>query len=181
MSGPTSDKAIGEKPGAGAPSSADKSATTTPTLAQKSAQALRTSGQAGVPVPPKADAASNPGAATSLDPGMAATTAQRTLKCPKCGADVREVARFCQRCHHTMRYECPSCHHEQRTGGKCEKCGIDFLKYIGAVIAQKQVESEAMRDRLEKRSTLVKNLMWLPFTLGFPIIRDYFLKRDRKK
>jgi len=132
-------------------------------------------------VPPKADAASNPGAATSLDPGMAATTAQRTLKCPKCGADVREVARFCQRCHHTMRYECPSCHHEQRTGGKCEKCGIDFLKYIGAVIAQKQVESDAMRDRLEKGSTLVKNLMWLPFTLGFPIIRDYFLKRDRKK
>jgi len=27
----------------------------------------------------------------------------------------------------------------------------------------------------------MKNLMWLPFTLGFPIIRDYFLKRDRKK
>jgi hypothetical protein len=195
MSGPTSDKAIGEKPGAGVPSSADKSATTTPTLAEKSAQALRTSGQAGVPVPPKADAASNPGAASSpttnratkpgaarsLDPGMAATTTQRTLKCPKCGADVRGVARFCQRCHHTMRYECPSCHHEQRTGGKCEKCGIDFLKYIAAVMSQKQVESDAMRDRLEKRSTLMKNLMWLPFTLGIPIIRDYFLKRDRKK
>jgi predicted RNA-binding Zn-ribbon protein involved in translation (DUF1610 family) len=195
MSGPTSDKAIGEKPGAGAPSSADKSANATPTLAEKSAQALRTSGQAGVPVPPKADAASNPGAAsspttnratkpgaaTSLDPALANATTQRTLKCPKCGSDVREVARFCQRCHHTMRYECPSCHHEQRTGGKCEKCGIDFLKYIAAVMSQKQVESEAMRERLEKRSTLMKNLMWLPFTLGFPIIRDYFLKRDRKK
>jgi predicted RNA-binding Zn-ribbon protein involved in translation (DUF1610 family) len=198
MSGPTSDKAIGEKPGAGAPSSADKSATTTPTLAEKSAQALRTS-EAGVAVPPKSEAASNPGAAsfpttntmtntatkpgvaTSLDPTLANATTQSILKCPKCGADVREVARFCQRCHHTMRYECPSCHHEQRTGGKCEKCGIDFLKYIGAVMAQKQVESEAMRDRLEKRSTLMKNLMWLPFTLGFPIIRDYFLKRDRKK
>jgi zinc-ribbon domain len=195
MSGPTSDKVIGEKPGAGAPSSADKSANTTPTLVEKSAQALRTSGQAGVRVPPKADAASNPaassspttnratkpGAATSLDPTPANATAQRTLKCPKCGSDVREVARFCQRCHHTMRYECPSCHHEQRTGGKCEKCGIDFLKYIAAVMSQKQVESEAMRERLEKRSTLMKNLMWLPFTLGFPIIRDYFLKRDRKK
>jgi hypothetical protein len=107
--------------------------------------------------------------------------AQRTLKCPKCGTEVREVARFCQRCHHTMRYECPSCHHEQRTGGKCEKCGIDFLKYIGAVMTQKQVESEAARDRSEKRSTLMKNLLWLPFTMGFPIIRDYFVKRDRKK
>jgi hypothetical protein len=157
MSGPTSDKAIGDKPGAGTPSSAD---TPAPTARATTA--------------PQSAAASS-----SIAPAASAT--QGTLICPKCGADVREVARFCQRCHHTMRYECPSCHHEQRTGGKCEKCGIDFLKYIGAVIAQKQVESEAMRDRLEKRSTLVKNLMWLPFTLGFPIIRDYFLKRDRKK
>jgi hypothetical protein len=103
------------------------------------------------------------------------------VKCPKCGTDVRDVARFCQRCHHTMRYECPSCHNQQRTGGKCEKCGIDFLKYIGAVVTQKQAEADAIHERLEQRSTLMKNILWMPFTLGYPIIRDYFVKRDRKK
>src|SRR6202030_4441419 len=116
MSGPTSDKTIGDKPGAGAPNNADKSATTTPTLAEKSSQALRTSGQAGVPVPPKADAASNPGAASSpttnratkpgaaksIDPTLAGATTPRTLQYPTCSVDVREVVRFCQRCHHTM-------------------------------------------------------------------------------
>jgi len=80
-----------------------------------------------------------------------------------------------------MRYECPSCHHQQRTGGKCEKCGIDFLKYVGAEITQKQAEADAFHERLEQRSTLMKNILWLPFTLGYPIIRDYFFKRDRKK
>jgi len=112
---------------------------------------------------------------------MTTSAQQRTVKCPKCGTDVREVARFCQRCHHTMRYECPSCHNRQRTGGKCDKCGIDFLKYIGAVVTQKQAEADAIHDRLEQRSTLMKNILWLPFTLGYPIIRDYFVKRDRKK
>jgi hypothetical protein len=152
------------KPGASAPigasGGADKSAAATP-LAQKSAQAR-------VPAPPVA-------------PATTTSAQQRTVKCPKCGTDVREVARFCQRCHHTMRYECPSCHNQQRTGGKCEKCGIDFLKYIGAVVTQKQAEADIFHERMEQRSTLMKNILWIPFTLGFPIIRDYFVKRDRKK
>jgi len=189
MSGTTSDKPIARQPGAAVPDGAgrrdatalsstsdstgkpvasaptsasdgaNKSASATP-LAQKNAQAR-------VPAPPV------PPATTSAQ--------QRTVKCPKCGTDVREVARFCQRCHHTMRYECPSCHNQQRTGGKCEKCGIDFLKYIGAVVTQKQAEADAFHERLEQRSTLMKNILWLPFTLGYPIIRDYFFKRDRKK
>jgi hypothetical protein len=151
------------KPGASAPTSAsggaDKSAAATP-FAQKNAQAR-------MPAPPVAPATTS--------------SQQRTVKCPKCGTEVREVARFCQRCHHTMRYECPSCHNQQRTGGKCEKCGIDFLKYIGAVVTQKQAEADAFHERLEQRSTLMKNILWLPITLGYPIIRDYFFKRDRKK
>ena len=186
MSGTTSDKPIARQPGAAvpdgtakpvaaAPNSADKSVTTAPTSASASADK-----SAPVPratTPPKTSATS-PAA-----PGTAPATpaAQKTVKCPKCGTDVREVARFCQRCHHTMRYECPSCHHQQRTGGKCEKCGIDFLKYVGAVVTQKQAEADAFHERMEQRSTLMKNILWMPFTLGFPIIRDYFVKRDRKK
>lgn len=133
---------------------------------------------------PGSTPAPKPSAAAPLAAGSSAPTApapQKTVKCPKCGTDVREVARFCQRCHHTMRYECPSCHHQQRTGGKCEKCGIDFLKYIGAVVTQKQAEADAIHERLEHRSTLMKNILWMPFTLGYPILRDYFFKRDRKK
>jgi len=103
------------------------------------------------------------------------------IKCPKCGTDVRDVARFCQRCHHTMRYECPACKHPQRSGGKCEKCGIDFLKYISAVVTQKQSEADAINDRLEQRSNFLKNLLWLPLTFGIPLIRGYFVKRDRRK
>jgi len=158
MSGATTNR-----PGAGAPSSADKSAQKAPaSIAQNEVGGAASS----IPV------------STSL---TATPIAQAMVKCPKCGASVREVARFCQKCHHTMRYECPSCHHQQRTGGQCKKCGVDFLKYIGAVMSQKQAEQNAIHERFEIRSTFMKNLLYLPFTLGFPIIRDYFLKRDRTK
>src|SRR5580698_8054978 len=71
-------------------------------------------------------------------PAAKATPEQRTQKCPKCGATAREVARFCQRCHMTLRFSCPACKNEQRTGGTCEKCGVDFLKYIVAVVDAKK-------------------------------------------
>jgi|SRR5215469_6775916 len=158
MSGTTTNR-----PGAGAPGGAEKTA--------QQAPASTTRNEVGGP-------ASSKPVSTSLN---STPIAQAMVKCPKCGANVRQVARFCQKCHHTMRYECPSCHHQQRTGGQCEKCGVDFLKYIGAVMSQKQAEQDVMHERFEKRSTFVKNLLYLPFTLGFPIIRDYFLKRDRNK
>ncbi|MGH9756487.1 MAG: zinc-ribbon domain-containing protein, partial [Candidatus Acidiferrales bacterium] len=88
---------------------------------------------------------------SAADP-LAANSPRPTIPCPKCGAPARDVARFCQHCHMTLRFECPSCHHEQRTGGKCEKCGVDFLKYITAVVAAKQAESDAVEERNERRS-----------------------------
>jgi hypothetical protein len=187
MSGTTSDKPIARQPSAAVPGGSDKPVTSAPTSAVKPATSAPTgaassSADKSAPVPrvtapPKTSAASPVASGTS----SAAPAVQKTVKCPKCGSDVREVARFCQRCHHTMRYECPSCHNQQRTGGKCEKCGIDFLKYIGAVVTQKQAEADVFHERIEQRSTLMKNILWMPFTLGFPIIRDYFVKRDRKK
>ena len=103
------------------------------------------------------------------------------MECPKCGQTVRDVATFCTRCHNTLRFKCPACSNEQTHGGKCDKCGVDFLKYISAVVSSKAAEADAIHDRLEQRSVFIKNLMWLPFTLGIPIIRDYFVKRDRRK
>jgi Double zinc ribbon len=103
------------------------------------------------------------------------------MQCPKCGGEVREVARFCQRCHATLRYECPSCHHEQRHGGTCEKCGVDFLKYITAVLVAQKNEADAEHSRLEDRSTLLKNLLFVPFTLGIPLIRRLLLGSHKER
>jgi hypothetical protein len=94
------------------------------------------------------------------------------MQCPKCRAEVREVARFCQRCHATLRYLCPSCHHEQRHGGTCEKCGVDFLKYISAVVTSKRTAGDQSDDRIDQRSTFLKNLLLIPLNLGIPLFRS---------
>lgn len=94
------------------------------------------------------------------------------------------MARFCRRCHATLRYECPACKHEQRRGGSCEKCGVDFLKYIMAVVADKHGESDAIYERQERRSTLLKNLLSVPLNLGIPLLRKLFAEsrdHDRDK
>jgi hypothetical protein len=111
---------------------------------------------------------------------QAPVSASATYKCPKCGTDAREVARFCPRCHTTLRFECPSCGNRQRAGGKCEKCGIDFIKYIGAVVAAKKAEADVVHDRLESRSSFLKAILLLPFNGGVSLIRYFFLKRDRE-
>jgi zinc ribbon protein len=102
-----------------------------------------------------------------------------TYKCPKCGTDARDVARFCPRCHTTLRFECPSCGNRQRTAGKCEKCGIDFIKYIGAVVAAKKAEADVVHERLENRSNFLKAFLLMPFNGGLSLIRFFFLKSDR--
>jgi zinc-ribbon domain len=117
---------------------------------------------------------------TSTSPLSATPTAQPTVTCPKCGATVREIARFCQRCHATMRYECPACSHQQRSGGNCEKCGVNFIKYVGAVVAAKQAEADAIHEKIEQRSTLMKNLLFIPLTGGISLIRQLLLGRDKK-
>lgn len=103
-----------------------------------------------------------------------------TYKCPKCGTEARDVARFCPRCHTTLRFECPSCGNRQRAAGKCEKCGIDFIKYIGAVVAAKKAESDVVHERLENRSNFLKAFLLMPFNGGLSLIRFFFLKSDRR-
>jgi hypothetical protein len=101
------------------------------------------------------------------------------MQCPKCHSEVREINRFCRRCHATLRYECPACRHEQRHGGSCDKCGVDFLKYLTAMISAKRSEVDADRDKLERRSLLMKNVIYFPLTLGIPLLRNWLVgKRD---
>jgi len=94
--------------------------------------------------------------------------------CPKCKAEARDIARFCPRCHATLRFTCPSCKHEQRQGGTCEKCGVDFLKFITAVVTVKRDEADMVHDRIEQRSNLLKNLLLMPFNMGIPLIKQLF-------
>jgi hypothetical protein len=103
---------------------------------------------------------------------------QRMIKCPKCAADAREVARFCPRCHATLRFECPACKHEQRKGGSCEKCGVNFAKYITAVVAAKKVEADQVHDRIERRTGIIKQVFLLPLTGGLSLLK-YFSKRSK--
>jgi len=103
------------------------------------------------------------------------------MNCPKCGNEARDVARFCRRCHATLRYQCPSCRHEQRQGGVCENCGIDFLKYVTVVVAGKQAETDVINDRLERRSMLLKNVLWVSLTGGISQLVHFFsTSRDRR-
>jgi hypothetical protein len=117
--------------------------------------------------------------ANAWDP-TATPTPQATIPCPKCGAAVREVARFCQRCHMTMRFDCPSCGNKQRTGVKCEKCGINFVKYIGAVVAPKQVEEDTIEAKLERRSAFLKNILAIPLTGGLKLFKQLFNTSNRR-
>jgi hypothetical protein len=93
------------------------------------------------------------------------------MQCPKCGSKARDVARFCPRCHATLRFECPACHHEQRQGGKCEKCGVDFMKYLAAMVAVEKGQSEVTRGKMQQRSGLLRGLLLAPFDMGWSFIR----------
>lgn len=103
------------------------------------------------------------------------------MKCPKCGATAREVARFCQRCHMTLRFSCPACKNEQRNGGTCEKCGVDFLKYIVAVVDAKKQSRDAEQERFERRTGLVKNILAIPLTGGLSLLALFRPKKTPAK
>jgi predicted RNA-binding Zn-ribbon protein involved in translation (DUF1610 family) len=112
---------------------------------------------------------------------LAPRAAGQMVKCPKCGADAREIARFCPRCHATLRYRCPACGHEQRDGVTCQHCGIQFIKYINALVAQKRAEADVVHDRIERRSQLLKNILWAPVTGGLSLLRFFLVSHDSKR
>lgn len=102
------------------------------------------------------------------------------MNCPKCATSASDAAQFCPRCHATLLYECPACKHQQRQGGACEKCGVDFMKYVTAVVAAQKSKADAEHERLEKRSRLMRNLMLSPFNMGIPLLRE-LLGGSRKR
>jgi hypothetical protein len=80
----------------------------------------------------------------------------------------------------TMHFECPSCGNKQRIGVKCEKCGINFVKYIGAVVAPKGAQEDEIEAKMDRRRALLKNVLAIPFTGGLSLFKQLFRASNRK-
>jgi hypothetical protein len=92
--------------------------------------------------------------------------------CPKCQQENLESARFCGRCHMTLRFTCPACQHVQSHGNQCERCGVDFAKYISML--QFQMESDVRRERETRRArqNIIRHALLLPVTGGWSLLRS---------
>lgn len=91
--------------------------------------------------------------------------------CPKCGQLNPQDARFCSRCHATLQFVCPACQHRQLRGGMCERCGVDFIKYALALQFQAEGEARRERERAKSRNALLKQLLLLPVTGGWSLMK----------
>ena len=76
---------------------------------------------------------------------MIATVPGKTVECPKCKTENRETVTYCIRCHQPLKYTCPACRNVQLQGGKCEKCGVDFAKYMAMMIFQAKESAQQER------------------------------------
>ena len=93
------------------------------------------------------------------------------MECSKCHHENPETVLYCLRCHAPLRYTCPACHHIQRTGGKCEKCGVDFAKYAAMLQFRMAAESLEERARLKRRRGLYKQVLLAPLTGGLSLLK----------
>lgn len=93
------------------------------------------------------------------------------MQCPKCQFENPDTTRFCRRCHMTLLFVCPACQHTQRRGGKCEKCGVDFIKYALVIESQMEARSRQTREVSRTRGTLAKQALLLPLTGGLSLFK----------
>jgi Double zinc ribbon len=100
------------------------------------------------------------------------------MRCPKCQHENPETVQFCLRCHNTLRYICPACKHVQDHGVKCDSCGVDFMKYAMMLQFEMKKQSDQERERLKTRSSIIKQIILLPITGGFSLLK-FFRSRLR--
>jgi Double zinc ribbon len=100
------------------------------------------------------------------------------MVCPKCQRENSDTAQFCTRCHMTLRFVCPSCRHIQTHGGKCDACGLDFMKYAMTLQYELKTKADQERERLKTRSSILKQILLLPITGGFSLLK-FFRSRLR--
>jgi predicted amidophosphoribosyltransferase len=95
------------------------------------------------------------------------------MVCPKCQQENSDTAQFCSRCHMTLRFVCPTCHNIQRHGGTCDKCGLDFMKYAVTLQYEMQAKADKERAKLRTRSSILKQILLLPVTGGFSLLKFF--------
>jgi len=100
------------------------------------------------------------------------------MQCPKCKQDNAATAQFCTRCHTPLRYTCPACKHVQAHSGQCDQCGVDFAKYSAMLIFSAKETAERERERTRTRTSIVKQILLLPITGGYSLIK-FLLTRMR--
>jgi hypothetical protein len=99
------------------------------------------------------------------------------MECPKCKTANADTAQFCKRCHTTLRFKCPSCGATQRHGGTCDKCGLDFAKYAGMLVAQEQMRAANERDKSREQTSIWTQIVLLPVTFGYSLMK-FLLRRE---
>lgn len=102
------------------------------------------------------------------------------MQCPKCGHTNPEAAQYCLRCHTALRYTCPACKHVQTHSGQCDQCGVDFAKYAAVLQFQAEAQAQKDRERLQRRSSILTQILLLPITGGLSLLK-YFLSRIRNE
>ena len=101
------------------------------------------------------------------------------MNCPKCHTENPVEARFCTRCHMTLKFVCPTCRHSQDHGGACDQCGLNFAKYALVLELQAQNEQRRAREREKDRATLVRQALLVPLTGGLSLMK-FVRKRLRE-
>ena len=94
-----------------------------------------------------------------------------SVPCPKCDQSNADGARFCAQCHFPLRFVCPACAHVQRSGGVCEMCGVQFVKYGMAQLSQMKVQSERETGRMKKRSAMFREILVAVATGGVSLLK----------
>ncbi len=95
------------------------------------------------------------------------------MQCPKCHEENPQTVKFCRRCHTPLSFTCPACHHVQSHGGTCDQCGVDLVKIALAFQTQMKVEADRSRERLKERSGWIRQIVLLPITGGFSLIKFF--------
>ena len=101
------------------------------------------------------------------------------MQCPKCKTENSDKVTYCIRCHTPLKYTCPACKHVQLQGGKCEKCGVDFAKYVAMMVFRATEDAKSQRAKAKGRAAIWKQVLLLPITGGLSLIK-YFVGKSRE-
>ena len=102
------------------------------------------------------------------------------MQCPKCATDNPESFTYCARCHAPLKYTCPACKHVQLQGGKCDKCGVDFAKYLAMMVFQAKDAAQAERQKPGWRPPIWAHIVFFPIPT-LVVLTLYIVRKVRGK